>query len=67
MIDKFCFTLVAEGKTATDYKSRLEINEKHTEEHRPALNATVDAKNEYLIDLGQALEHIQAEIETFSK
>ena len=67
VIDKFCFTLVAEGKTATDYKSRLEINEKHTEEHRPALNATVDAKNEYLIDLGQALEHIQAEIETFSK
>ena len=67
VIDKFCFTLVAEGKTATDYKSRLEINEKHTEEHRPALNATLDAKNEYLIDLGQALEHIQAEIETFSK
>jgi hypothetical protein len=67
-VGKYCFTLVAEGKTETaDYKSRLEINEKHTEEHRPALNATQEQKDEYVYDLMQSQEHIQAEINTFSK
>ena len=66
-VGKFCFTLVSEGKAEADYKSRLEVNEKHTEEHRPALNAKQDAKDEYLLDLEMALEHIQAEIDTFSK
>jgi len=67
VIDKYCFTLVAKSAETTDYKSRLEINEKHTEEHRPALNANQEQKDEYLLDLQQAQEHIQAEIDTFSK
>ena len=66
-LDKYCFTLVAKSEEKADYKSREEVNLEHTEKHRPALNATQEQKDEYLLDLQQAQEHIQAEIVTFSK
>mgnify|MGYP003651501656 CR=1 FL=1 len=66
-IDKYCFTLVAKSEEKTDYKSREDVNLEHTEKHRPALNATQEQKDEYIYDLMQSAEHIQAEIDTFSK
>jgi len=65
---EYCFTTIeAKPVTEQEYKSRQEINEKHTEEHRPALNAGQPEKDEYLYDLGETLKHIKAEIEAFSK
>ena len=67
-VGKYCFTLVAEGKTETaDYKSREDINKEHTEKHRPALNATQEQKDEYVYDIVQTMEHLATELETFSK
>jgi len=66
-LDKYCFTLVAKSEETTDYKSRKDINEEHTTKHRPALNAKQDAKDEYVYDIVQTMEHLATELETFSK
>ena len=65
---EYCFTTIeAKPVTEQEYKSRQEINEKHTEEHRPALNSKQEDKDEYLYDLTATLKHIQEEIKAFSK
>ena len=63
----YVFTLIDTSAPEKDAKTRKEINEKHTEEHRPALNAKQDDKDTYLYDLEETLKHIQEEINTFSK
>ena len=66
-LDKYCFTLVAKSEEKADYKSREDINLEHTEKHRPALNAKQDAKDEYVYDIVQTMEHLASELETFNK
>jgi len=63
----YVFTLIDTSAPEKDAKTRQEINEKHTEEHRPALNSKQEDKDAYLYDLTATLKHIQEEIDTFSK
>jgi len=64
---EYCFTTIEAKPVTSDYKSREEINQKHTEEHRPALNAKQEDKEAYLYDLEATLKHLQEEIKAFSK
>jgi len=63
----YVFTLIDTSAPEKDAKSREDINKKHTEEHRPALNSKQEDKDAYLYDLTATLKHIQEEINTFSK
>jgi len=64
---EYCFTVIEAKAESKDYKSREEVNQKHTEEHRPALNASQEDKDAYKYDLEATIKHLQEELKTFSK